>query len=316
MNQDDTNRIAPLGELDDYKVAEGDPDIRGWDVTTQDGRKVGEVEELLVDTGAMKVRYIAVDLDDDVAGSDRKVLVPIGAAQLDDDQDRVLVIGISAEQFATLPEYRREAFDREYESSLLSSYDRDRDTTGDASARETTTRDTTAEVSAATTGGDRDYYTSRHFDDSNFYGTRRGPREARVTRSEEELSIGKRQVNAGEVEVRKTVETEHVRQPVTRMREEVTVERHAVEGQHAGDIDIGEDEIRIPVVEEEVVVEKRPVVKEEIVVKKHAVSDERTVEADVRRERIDVDDSTARTDRASRTDSTIDRSSTRDADAR
>ena len=292
-NQDDMNRIAPLGELDDFKVADGDPDIRGWDVTTQDGRRVGEVDELLVDTSAMKVRYIAVDLDDDVAGSDRRVLVPIGAAQLDDDDDRVLVIGISAEQFATLPEYRREAFDRDYESSLLSSYDRDHRT-------------------------EDDLYASRHFDDRNFFGERRGPREARVTRSEEELDIGKRQVQAGEVEVRKTVETEHVRQPVTRMREEVTVERHAVGGggQQSRDTEIGEDEIRIPVVEEEVVVEKRPVVKEEIVVKKHAVSDERTVEADVRRERINVDDSAIRPDRGTRSDVSSDRGTTRDADAR
>ena len=123
-------------------------------------------------------------------------------------------------------------------------------------------------------------------------------------------------MRAGEVEVRKTVETEHVRQPVTRMREEVTIERHAVEGQHSGDIDIGEDEIRIPVVEEEVVVEKRPVVKEEIIVKKHAVSEDRTVEADVRRERIDVDDSTAHTDRGTRTDTAADRNRSRDAEAR
>jgi uncharacterized protein (TIGR02271 family) len=293
VNQDDTNRIAPLSELDGYKVADGNPDIRGWNVTTQDGRKVGEVDELIVDTEAMKVRYIAVDLDEDVAGSDRKVLVPIGAAQLDDDEDRVLVIGISAEQFATLPEYRRESFDRGYESTLLSSYERDR------------TDDRTSE----------DIYASRHFDDSNFFGTRRGQREARITRSEEELDIGKRQVSAGEVEVRKTVETERVRQPVTRMREEVTIERHAVEGRQPGDVEIGEDEVRIPVVEEEVVVEKRPVVKEEIVVKKHAVTDEQAVEADVRRERIDVDDSTVRTDRGSRGRKAEERS-TRDSDAR
>ena len=118
--------------------------------------------------------------------------------------------------------------------------------------------------------------------------------------------------------MRKTVETEHVRQPVTRMREEVTVERHAVGGggQQSRDTEIGEDEIRIPVVEEEVVVEKRPVVKEEIVVKKHAVSDERTVEADVRRERIDVDDSAIRPDRGTRSDVSSDRGTTRDADAR
>jgi uncharacterized protein (TIGR02271 family) len=160
-----------------------------------------------------------------------------------------------------------------------------------------------------------DYYARRHFDDSNFFGERRGRREARVTRSEEELEIGKRQVRAGEVEVRKTVETERVREPVTRMREEVTVERRPVEGHHAGNVEIGEDEIRVPVVEEEVVVEKRPVVKEEIVVKKRAITEDRTVEADVRRERVDVDDSTLSPSRPGRGSAT-ERDTGRESDAR
>lgn len=309
MNEDQSRRVAPLGELDDYKVADGDPDIRGWDVTTQDGQKVGEVDELLVDTEAMKVRYIAVDLDDDLAGEDRSVLVPIGAAQLDDEADRVLVVGISPEQFTTLPEYRREAFDRGYESSLLSSLQGgDQEVDRAAADRE--------RVDATRDPRDEDYYANPHFDDSRFYGEKRGPREARVTRSEEELQIGKRPVRAGEVEVRKTVETEHVREPVTRMREEVTVERHPVEANRAGDVEIGEDEIRVPVVEEEIVVEKRPVVKEEIVVKKRAVTDERTVDADVRRERIDVDDSSLRDDRGTRRDAARDERNPRDTNAR
>lgn len=304
MANEETNRVAPLSELDDFKVADGDPDIRGWDVTTERGDRVGEVDDLIVDTGAMKVRYIAVDLDDQVAGSDRTVLVPIGAAQLDDEQDRVLVVGISPDQFATLPEYRREAFDKDYETALLSNYDRDRDVNAEAVGSELTRRE-------------RDeLYASRYFDDSNFYGTRRGPREARVTRSEEELDISKREVRAGDVEIRKTVETERVREPVTRMREEVTIDRRPVDGQRAGDVEIADDEIRVPVVEEEVVVEKRPVVKEEIVVKKRAVADERTVEADVRRERIDVDDSSMHRDRGARGDVTPERESGPERDAR
>ena len=40
---------------------------------------------------------------------------------------------------------------------------------------------------------------------------------------------------------------------------------------------------------EEVEVEKRAVVKEVIVIRKHAVVENQTVEADVRRERVDVD---------------------------
>jgi uncharacterized protein (TIGR02271 family) len=119
-------------------------------------------------------------------------------------------------------------------------------------------------------------------------------REERITRSEEELSIDKRMVESGEVDIRKHVETEHVRRPVTRKREDVDIERHAVRGrEHAGRI--GEDEeIRVPLREEEVVVEKHPVVKEELVVRRRTVEEEVDVEADLRKEKIDVDRHEAR----------------------
>ena len=44
----------------------------------------------------------------------------------------------------------------------------------------------------------------------------------------------------------------------------------------------------LPVMEEEVIVEKRPVVKEEIVVTREVATETETVEADVRREQIDI----------------------------
>lgn len=119
-------------------------------------------------------------------------------------------------------------------------------------------------------------------------------REQVVTRSEEELAVGKRSVEAGAVNVRKTVETEHVREQVPVTREEVTVERRPVSDVRAGDATIGADEIRVPVREEEVIAEKRPVVREEIVVRKHAVQETETVEADLRKERVDVEDTTRR----------------------
>ena len=123
--------------------------------------------------------------------------------------------------------------------------------------------------------------------------------EQRLTLSEEELAVGKRQVSAGEVELRKRVETEHVRESVPVTREEVTIERRPLSADAATDADIGEDEIRIPLMAEEVVVDKRVVPKEEVVARKHAVQEEKTVEADLRRERVDYDedDLTARADR-------------------
>ena len=117
--------------------------------------------------------------------------------------------------------------------------------------------------------------------------------ELRVRRSEEELRVGTREREAGSVNVRKRVRTDHERIEVPTRYEEVSVERVPVEGE-ATEARIGEDEVSVPVVEEEVVVEKRPVVKEEVRIRKDVVEGTETVEEDVRREEIEVDDRTER----------------------
>jgi uncharacterized protein (TIGR02271 family) len=119
--------------------------------------------------------------------------------------------------------------------------------------------------------------------------------ELRVQRSEEELRAGTREREAGEVRIRKHVRTEREQLRVPKRHEEVHVERVPVEeGRQASDAQIGEDEVEIPVVEEEVVVEKRPIVKEEIRIRKDVVEDEQVVEEDVRREEVEIEDQTKR----------------------
>jgi PRC-barrel domain len=56
-------RIAALRNLRGYKVAEGDPDVRGWEVAGGDNLRIGTVNDLLVDTVAGKVRYLDIELD-------------------------------------------------------------------------------------------------------------------------------------------------------------------------------------------------------------------------------------------------------------
>ncbi len=125
-----------------------------------------------------------------------------------------------------------------------------------------------------------------------------GEDELRVQRSEEELRVGTRERETGSVNVRKRVRTEREQVRVPRRREEVHVERVPVEGREgASEADIGDDEIRVPVVEEEIVVEKRPVVKEELRIRKDVVEDEEIVEEDVRKEEVEIDDQTPRRDR-------------------
>jgi len=118
--------------------------------------------------------------------------------------------------------------------------------------------------------------------------------ELRVQRTEEELVAGTRERKAGSIRVRKRVRTarEHIEVPTR--HEEVTVERVPVEGAASSEAEIGEDEVVVPVIEEEVVVQKRPVVKEEVRIRKGVVEDTEVVEEDVRREEIEVEDETKR----------------------
>ena len=75
----DVERLVPLSELGSWDVAEGEPDIRGWEVRTVGGRELGKVKELLVDPDANEVVMIDVDL----TGSDRRAQVPLRIVEID-----------------------------------------------------------------------------------------------------------------------------------------------------------------------------------------------------------------------------------------
>lgn len=157
-----TPQLLHLNDADDYEVAKGEPDIRGWDVKSSDGQKLGKVEDLLIDTEPMRVRYVEVKLDDKIAkdgGEQEYVLVPIGAARLDDEHDDVLV-DLSAANIPGLPAYSRGKLTPEYEVSLLDRY------------RPAGTADL-ADDRATEREAQGDFYGSRHFDDRRFFGSRR-----------------------------------------------------------------------------------------------------------------------------------------------
>jgi uncharacterized protein (TIGR02271 family) len=277
------DRVVPLGQLDDFKVAEGDPDVRGWEVVASDGRTIGEVDELLIDTNAMKVRYLDVEVENGLmAEPDRHVLVPIGYARLDRSADRVMVDHIASTDLRTMPAYDQSPVTRDYETSVRNSFP------GGPAATEIE-----SDTGMAAAGShDTDFYTHDSFDDNRFYGrgTEAGASEQRLTLSEEELAVGTRQVQAGQVEIDKHVETRHVAESVPVMHEEAIVERHPItDPMAARGATIGEDEtIRVPLTQEEVVAETRTVAKEELVVRTNQVTETETVEADLRRERAEV----------------------------
>ena len=124
MASNDMDRVVPLGQLDDFKVADGEPDVRGWEVLASDGRKIGEVDELLVDTAAMKVRYLDVDVEAGMVagGHDRHVLIPIGYARLDEARDCVMLDRVASGDLGRIPSYDQGPLTRDFETSVRHSF--------------------------------------------------------------------------------------------------------------------------------------------------------------------------------------------------
>ncbi len=115
--------------------------------------------------------------------------------------------------------------------------------------------------------------------------------EIRVPVAEERLTVGKREAELGEVEIRKTVTEEEQTVPVTLRRDEVNVrevdvaDRPLREGEDA----FSEGTIRVEVRGEEAVVAKETVVTGEVVVNKETTTEERQVSGTVRKQHVDVD---------------------------
>jgi uncharacterized protein (TIGR02271 family) len=110
---------------------------------------------------------------------------------------------------------------------------------------------------------------------------------------EEELGVAKQWTQAGEVLIRKKVETRTDRIPVELGYEEVSVQRVPVnrmlaEGERAEPHQEG-DTLIVPVVEEEIVITKRLVIREELHVTKRRLSRQREVTGQVRKEHLDVE---------------------------
>jgi hypothetical protein len=115
--------LAELRQLDDCVIAEGDPDIRGWQVKTAAGlgdRTVGRVEDLVVDRETLRVRYMLVCLDKEAIATtrDRRILVPVGVGRLDEHEDEVRLDGYTTAHLVGTPEFRPGKVTRHYEATV------------------------------------------------------------------------------------------------------------------------------------------------------------------------------------------------------
>ena len=113
-------RSIPLSHLRGYRIADGSLELRGWEVCSAEGRWLGVVDDVLVDTGSMQVRYLDVEVENlIVTGRERHVLIPVDHACRDPKLRRTVVVaGLAAREVSRLPSYSRGAGVREGDPAI------------------------------------------------------------------------------------------------------------------------------------------------------------------------------------------------------
>lgn len=135
-----------MNELSDYKISDGFPDVRGWDVKDFDNRIIGKVNNLLVNKDAERVVYLDVEVDKTIIDAkhdpygrpshvevrefvnkdgENHIIIPIGLVDLNEASKYVYTDIIDHETFSATKRHRKgEDLNREYEDQVLDSYKR------------------------------------------------------------------------------------------------------------------------------------------------------------------------------------------------
>ena len=253
---------------------------RGQDLYGADGEKIGSVEEIyldaetnepewaLVNTGLFGTKHSFVPLRE--ASSDGQgVRVPYDKAQVKDAPTMDPDGRLSQEEEAALyRHYGLEYSERSSDTGLPE---------GGAATGTATTG--TADVGQERGGPGRDV-SGPNTDDA-------------MTRSEEELTVGKTERETGRVRLKKYIVEDQVTETVPVRREEVRVEREPITDANLGDAtsgpDLSEEEHEVTLRSEEAVAQKRVVPKERVRLDKDVEVTEEQVSETVRKEQVDVD---------------------------
>src|SRR4051812_15760967 len=111
-----------------------------------------------------------------------------------------------------------------------------------------------------------------------------------VVRHEEQLAVETVVEPSATVHARKRIDVERVRHEEPCAVEEADFERVPGADGDSGEVEVLPDgSVSIPLLEERLVVTKQVVVRERVIVRKRTITEHERIEADLRRERIDLD---------------------------
>jgi uncharacterized protein (TIGR02271 family) len=252
-------------ELHDVREAEG------MEVTDPDGNRIGKVETIYLDNITDQPEFALVNTG--MFGT-RSSFVPLIQATLAEGR---IQVPHSKDQVKDAPQIDADAEISEQEEEQIYRYY--------AMAYE---GDAGGDAGQGPVGGERTGREPAGHDTS-------GPNtDDAMTRSEEELHVGKRSHETGKVRLRKFVDTVPVHETVQIRHEEAHIEREPITDanvdQATSGPEISEEEHEVILRSEEPVVEKRTVPKERVRVEKDVEFEEHEVSEELRKERIESDE--------------------------
>jgi uncharacterized protein (TIGR02271 family) len=243
-------------------------EMRGTTVYDSGGEKIGSVEEIFYDEQTRQPEWIGIGTG--FFGM-KRVLVPVQGASVSSDG---VTVPYPKDQVKDTPDIDGDEISEDAERELYSYY----------GIQPSESQSDTVLPAGGTTGTS---YETRDVDTT----ARVRDDSASVTRSEEELAVGKREAEIGRARLRKWVETEPVETDVQLRRETVHVEREPI-NETVTDAELGEDSVEVGLSAEEAVVDKRVVGKERVSLDKDVETNTETVRDEVRKERVEVEGDT------------------------
>jgi uncharacterized protein (TIGR02271 family) len=256
---------------------------QGRTIVGSDGEKIGQISEIYEDSSTGKPEWATVSSG--LFGT-KSNFVPLAGAAPDGEDVRA---NVSKAQVKDAPGVEHdgelsEAEERQLFEHYGVPYTAEGSTTaqGQPNAGERSESDDRSDADHSETNGEHVGHDTS------------GPTtDEAMTRSEEELTVGTRQREAGRARLRKHVVTEMVTKTVPVKREEVRIEREPVTDTNRDDaLDgpaISEEEHEVVLHEDEVVVDKHAVAKERVRMGTETVSEDREISEEVRKEQIDTD---------------------------
>ena len=277
-----------------------------------DGNKIGKVEQVFLDDNTEEVTFVTVNTG--LFGT-KESFVPADGAQQDGDR---LVLPYTKDVIKDAPNVDADQHLSPAEEEEIYRYykmnysgngtsDRDRDRTAgtaglaDRDDRYAADTDRNAVPATGTAGypendgyADRDRTAGIADVDRDRTGVDRDRdltdrADNGVVRHEERLHVGKEQRETGRARLRKYVVTENETVDVPLEREEVRVERTPLSGTEATAGTIGEEDVEVTLHEERPVVAKETVGVEKVGLEKETVRDTERVDAEVRKEQVEVE---------------------------